>query len=84
MRMRRKLATTTGLSLMCGVPCYAEEGMEIVQRTKDGKKYMFVPNFQAQLQDIFVKKGLRSLYDDVQFMEQIKLDAYETGVFEVL
>lgn len=56
MKMGRKLevllAVTTGLSFMCGVPCYAEEGMEIVQRTKDGKKYMFVLNFQVQPQAI--------------------------------
>lgn len=62
----------------------APEGVEIVQRMKDGKKYMFVLNFQSQPQEICAKRELRALYDNMKVKGGIKLEAYETGVFEVL
>ena len=62
----------------------APEGVEIVQRTKDGKKYIFVLNFQPMPQKILFKTELRFLYDNTRVTGEIELGAFETGVYEVL
>lgn len=61
----------------------APEGVELVQRKKGDKIYMFALNFLAVPQEIVLKIRMRELLKNQEVVGKIVLEAYETGVYEI-
>lgn len=62
----------------------APESVELVQRKKDGKVYMFALNFLSVPQEIVLKKTMRSLLDERVVSGKVVLQPYQAGVYEIL
>jgi len=62
----------------------APEGLEVVLREKDRKKYLFVLNFQAQAASYLLKTDMKLLYTGETARGKQSLPAYGTAVYEVL
>ena len=62
----------------------APEGMEVVLRKKEDKKYLFVLNFQAQEMSCLLKKEMKLLYTGEMAQGRQSFSAYGTAVYEVL
>lgn len=62
----------------------APETLEIVMREKDGKRYLFVLNFQAQDMEFILRKRVKLLYTGEEAEGKQKLPAYGTVVCEIV
>lgn len=61
----------------------APETLEVVMREKEGKRYLFVLNFQAEEIGFTLKKGMRLMYTGEQVKGMQSLSAYGTAVYEI-
>lgn len=62
----------------------APEGVELIQRTKNGRKYLFVLNFQPDEQRLLLKKEMKRLFKGGTAIGEVKLAAFEVEVFELI
>ena len=62
----------------------APEGVQLVQRRKGDKVYMFALNFLPVPQKIVLKKNMRALLETGEVSGNTVLKPYEVGVYEVL
>lgn len=62
----------------------APEGVELIQRTKNGRKYLFVLNFQSDEQRMLLKKEMKRLLKGGTAVGEVKLAAFEVEVFELI
>lgn len=62
----------------------ATEGVELIQRTKNRRKYLFVLNFQPDEQRLLLKKEMKRLFKGGTAMGEVKLAAFEVEVFELI
>lgn len=60
------------------------EGVEIVERKKGDKRYLFVLNFQWEKAEVLLKKEMKLLYTGETVCGKQGLPAYGTAVYEVL
>lgn len=61
----------------------APEDIELIQRQKDGKKYLFVLNYMAEERNIFLKKAVKNLFTGQDTVGNLVLKEYEVVVFEI-
>lgn len=61
----------------------APETVETVMRTKEGKRYLFVLNFQSSEVEITLHKKATALYTGKTVQGRCTMSAYETAVFEL-
>ena len=59
----------------------APEGVELVMREKDGKRWLFALNYQASEQRLFLPEGLRSLLTGERAHGETVLPPFGTAVF---
>lgn len=62
----------------------ATEGVELIQRTKNRRKYLFVLNFQPDEQRLLLKKEMKRLFKGGTAIGEVKLAAFEVEVFELI
>lgn len=82
----RQLLAYTGILEPFANLMEAPEGVETVLREKDGRQYLFLLNFQKEPQTVLLKKKARLLYDgsETEAGTKVTLEAYGTGVYEIL
>jgi beta-galactosidase GanA len=61
----------------------APQEVEIIRRTKGGKKYYFVLNFPNQKNTVRLKRRMKNLYTGSLQEGEVELAPFETVVFEV-
>ena len=62
----------------------APKEVEIVQRTKNGSRYLFVLNYMQTAQKINLKEEMLLLYDGTRHKGEVTLQPFETAVYKVL
>lgn len=62
----------------------APETLEVVMREKEGRSYLFVLNFQADMEEFTLKRKMRLMYTGEELEGMQSLSAYGTAVYEVL
>lgn len=60
----------------------APEGVEVVRRSKDGRSWLFVLNFQPLPQTITLKKSVWSVFEESEISGEKHLAPFEVEVFE--
>lgn len=79
----RKLFECTGIVEPFAEYISASEGVELVMREKDGRKFIFALNFQDTEQKITLKKPAVFLYTGETAEGEITLPPFGTAVYEV-
>ncbi|MCD7737035.1 MAG: Beta-galactosidase C-terminal domain, partial [Lachnospiraceae bacterium] len=59
----------------------APEGVELVQRRKNGQTWMFALNFQSVPQTIALKQPMKRIFEECEADGEVVLAPYETEVF---
>ena len=59
------------------------EEVQVVVRVNEGKRYMFLLNYDDHAKDVILKKELRSLFKQTTLQGTVTLKPYETEVFEI-
>lgn len=62
----------------------APKEVEIVQRTRNGSRYLFVLNYMQTAQKINLKEEMLLLYDGTRHKGEVTLQPFETAVYKVL
>lgn len=62
----------------------APDGVDLVQRKKDGKTWLFALNFKSSSQKIVLGQKMRRVFAGNDVKGEIELAPYETEVFELL
>ena len=62
----------------------APETAEVIMREKDGEKYIFVLNYQAEKIEYTLQKPMIALYDKTEATGRCTLPAFGTAVYKVI
>ena len=62
----------------------APEGVEVVMRERDGRRFLFVLNFQKEPQQITLKSDAVLLYTGETKRGTIVMSPFETAVYELI
>ena len=62
----------------------APETAEVIMREKDGEKYIFVLNYQAEKIEYTLQKPMIALYDKTEATGRCSLPAFGTAVYKVI